>query len=531
MNLYRILSVLLLFVIIADASWSQRDRQYKRASRLIFDVMDEGKVDQAIDEFIQFAEAWPGDHEALYGLSACYSLKGDVDRSMDYMKQAVDAGMPFSRFLAGPRTWFAALHASEAFQAFAHDHGKVHDDILVHGPMVGSVDHQSARFWVRTKDEAGAVVNVSDSPDMQTNLKVKWGGTLAENDYTAILTIDGLEPDTRYYYQVYFNGIQPTPVYSFKTFPEPGASSRFSVAFGGGAGYTPQYEYMWNTIGDHDPLAFLFMGDNVYIDNPDSPGVQRYCYYRRQSRPEFREFVANRSIFAVWDDHDFVDNDMGGGPEIDEPAWKIPVWKLYKENWNNPAYGGGEEQPGCWMSFSIGDVDFIMLDSRYYRNEPGKPSSSMLGAAQKQWLFDTLKQCEGTFKVIASPVPWSYGSKPGSLDPWQGYKEEREEIFSFIESNRIEGVVLISADRHRSDAWRIERPNGYDLYEFESSRLTNIHTHGIMEGSLFGYNDKCSFGKLTFDTSADDPTVAYEIISIDDERIHKMTLKHSQLDY
>ena len=96
---------------------------------------------------------------------------------------------------------------------------------------------------------------------------------------------------------------------------------------------------------------------------------------------------------------------------------------------------------------------------------------------------------------------------------------------------KIDGVVLISADRHRSDSWRIDRPDGYPLYEFESSRLTNIHTHGIMKGSLFGYNKKCSFGLLTFDTTKPDPELTYQIINIDDEVIHTFVVKKSAISH
>ena len=233
----------------------------------------------------------------------------------------------------------------------------------------------------------------------------------------------------------------------------------------------------------------------------------------------------------MWDDHDFTTNDSWGGPEIREPAWKIPVWRIYRENWNNPSYAGGESQPGCWFSFSIADVDFFMLDGRYYRTDPKIEHPSMLGPIQKEWLFNELKSSQGTFKVLASPVPWAYGAKPGSLDPWQGYKEEREEIFSFLEDNRIEGVILISADRHRSDLWKIERPDGYDFYEFESSRLTNIHHHKVMPESLFGYNEKCSFGQLIFDTTKSDPQVTYEIININNELIYTFELRKSQLTF
>jgi alkaline phosphatase D len=175
-------------------------------------------------------------------------------------------------------------------------------------------------------------------------------------------------------------------------------------------------------------------------------------------------------------------------------------------------------------------VDVFMLDCRYYRTLKSKPPT-MLGPVGKAWLKAALKASKGTFKILASSVPWAYGAKPGSKDPWQGYKDERAEIFSFLAANRIGGVILISADRHRSDLWKIERPDGYALYEFESSRLTNIHTHGIMKGCLYGYNKTCSFGLLGFDTTKQDPEVTYRIGTIDGKIVHTFTLKKSQLTH
>ena len=289
---------------------------------------------------------------------------------------------------------------------------------------------------------------------------------------------------------------------------------------------------MWDTVGSHRLPFFMLLGDNVCIDHPERPGTQQYCYYRLQSRPEYRRFHGNTAIYAIWDDHDFTFNDGKGSPHRDDPPWKRKVLNLFQNQWANPYYGGGEKDPGCWFDFSYGDVDFFMLDCRYYREKPkGNPAASMLGKVQKRWLFEKLTSSKATFKVIASSVPWAKGTKPGSLDTWDGHPQEREEIFRFIGANKIEGILLISADRHRSDAWRIERPNSYDLYDLESSKLTNIHTHDIMPGSLFGYNKKCSFGLLEFDTMADDPKVVYRIQSIDNEEIHRLTIFRSELSF
>ena len=155
----------------------------------------------------------------------------------------------------------------------------------------------------------------------------------------------------------------------------------------------------------------------------------------------------------------------------------------------------------------------------------------MLGPVQKSWLLETLQNSTATFKVLASPVPWSENVKPGSQDPWDGFPAEREEIFSFLESHRIEGVFLIAADRHRTDLRKTTRSQGYDLYEFESSRLTNRHVHPVVEtpGLLWGSNDTCSFGLMRFDPTAPDPTVTFECIAIDGRLIHRYELSASQL--
>ena len=502
-------SAVLLFCL---AAYAQHD-VHRNSVRLVA----KGQYEAAVKALAKI----PDDPESLFLMAMIHSLQGDPEQALTYARRAVDAGLPFGRFLAGPREAFAALTASEGFKAWAAQH-KVK---LVHGPLLGSVTHTSARFWLRTAGEATVAVEAKPAA---RSAEIR---TSQARDYVAIIKAGDLSPSTTYEYSVLVDGqrVTDTPL-RFRTYPPPVSKATFAVGFGGGAGYLPKRERMWLTVAERKPLAFLMLGDNVYIDDPTHPLTHRYCYYRRQSRPEWLRFVASTSIYAIYDDHDFGMNDCVPGPEIEAPPWKRSVWRIFKENWANPAYGGGEKQPGCWHDFYIADVHFILLDGRYYRDLKG---GSMLGPVQKTWLFETLKASKGTFKVIASPVPWSEGVKPRSRDTWDGFPQEREEIFSFLEQNRIDGVVLISADRHRSDIRKTTRPDGYDLVEFESSRLTNRHTHGIVKtpGLVFGYNKKCSFGLLRFDTTKDDPEVTFEIVNIDGEQIHTSELKQSQLSH
>jgi alkaline phosphatase D len=309
-------------------------------------------------------------------------------------------------------------------------------------------------------------------------------------------------------------------------------TNKFTIAFGGGAGYVPPHERMWDTIRTIDPRALLLLGDNVYIDDPETPEMQLFHYYRRQSQPEWAKLARRVPIYAIWDDHDFTTNDGWGGPAIEEPSWKRNVWEIFKENWDNPYYGGEEEQPGCWFDFWIGKVHFVLIDGRYYRESPKGKNPSMLGSAQMKWLKNALKK-PAAFTVLCSNVPITPKVKPGSKDTWDGYDSERQQIFKFIAKEKISGVVILSADRHRSDAYKIDSgiDGMYPLYECQSSRLTNQHVHGLIKHALFGYNKKQSFGRVDFDLTAKDPTFRYTIISIDGEPVHSLELKLSELQF
>ena len=150
----------------------------------------------------------------------------------------------------------------------------------------------------------------------------------------------------------------------------------------------PENERMWNTIGEFDPQAILLLGDNVYIDDPESVIMQQYTYQRRQSRPEWRKLTARSPVFTIWDDHDFSTNDSWGGADIDTPFWKkgAGCFQSFGRTGQTLDMVVEINSQGAGYSFSIADVDFIMLDCRYCRTSPKIKPRSMLGDVQKKWL-------------------------------------------------------------------------------------------------------------------------------------------------
>ena len=487
-----------------------------------------GKESEAIERYEKALKLPAQPLEALFGLAVAHARLGHGDTALDYVDRAVAAGLPFERFLAGPMEMLEPLYALPGFQR-----RKQHNSpLLIHGPMLGALSDRSARFWLRTARPCHVEVVVSQvGRNLYGKNPIKATGRAGESDdRTGLIEVRGLKANQLYTYQVKLDGGVVWEGHHFRTFPKKHHAAAFRLAFGGGAAFTPDYERIFTTIKSRQPLAFLQMGDNIYVDQPMLPSVQRYGYYRRQHSSPYRSLTASLNVTAIWDDHDFGDDDCWYGPDPNLPIFKRDVLRVFKENWNNHGYGQGEESPGCYHDFYIGDVHIIMLDGRYYRSDPKRiKDRSMLGPDQLQWLFRTLENSRGVFKVLASPVPFAAGVKPGSLDPWDGYPEEREAIFTHIHQHQIEGVVLLAADRHRSDAWRIDRPGAYPFYEFMSSRLTNQHLHPVMEGSLFGYNAKRSFGLVEFDTTLRDPELTYRIITIDDEAVYALKVRRSEL--
>ena len=516
------------------------ERELKRIGPYALRLIQTDSARKAVEYTDWYRQNHPNilDGEMLFMRAMAQAQRGKIGEAAGSMEEALEeSDISPQWFIAGPRHLFAPLHDHPAFVKLWEEMERK----LVHGPMLGAMTDHSVKVWVRTVAETSVRVAVSRSEDMSNLVVTEPVLSKSEQDYTAEIQVEGLNPDTNYFYEVLLgperhkiSGNHQT----FRTYPLHHQPASFRMVFGGCAGYVPHKERMWDTIRKFNPLVFLTLGDNVYIDDPESPDQARYHYYRRQSRPEFRRLVASSPVYSIWDDHDFGMNDSWGGPSVDTPYWKPMAWEIFTQNWVNPEYGSGD-QPGGWFDFHIGDVHVIMLDTRYYREDAGRftgaglENPSMLGPDQLSWLKETLTSSDATFKLLVSSIPWHYEAKGGgdnNVDGWYGYRSEREMIFSWIDEHNLGGVLLLSSDRHRSDAWVTKRDQGYDLYEFGSGQFTNQHTHGVLEGALFGYNEKPSFGLLDIDTSTDDPAVTYRIVDIDGFIQQELTLKRSELE-
>jgi len=152
-------STFLILTIFLSGPDIHAAEQYKKLARdAVSDIVD-GKYNVAIRHFEGYLRELPNDLESMYGLAVAYAQKQEIDKAVTYVQKAVDEGLPFARFLAGPRDLLKPLTSSSQFKVLTEKYAVE----LLHGPMLGCVTESSAKFWVRTANEVPAEVIVKSA--------------------------------------------------------------------------------------------------------------------------------------------------------------------------------------------------------------------------------------------------------------------------------------------------------------------------------------------------------------------------------
>ena len=257
---------------------------------------------------------------------------------------------------------------------------------------------------------------------------------------------------------------------------------------------------IWTTIAGVKPDLFLHLGDIIYGDAA-TPGLQRISpevdviekmrvdYALLANKPSFVRLRENVPFMAVWDDHDFGQNDGGG-----EFVRKAESRDLLLDFLDVPANSERRLSPGLYESAIFGPrgrrVQVIMLDTRYFRdplirsdltaNEaraqgvvgfyaPNEdPNATLLGSEQWRWLESQLRK-PAEVRLLASSIQVIAGNK--GAEGWGNFPFELERLYALIDRTLASGIVILSGDVHFSELSMIEGVIKYPLYEFTSSPL------------------------------------------------------------
>jgi len=403
---------------------------------------------------------------------------------------------------------------------------------LISGPILGDVSDSGITVWFRPIHAGFFTVQVTADGEVENK---EFTVNVTEPGAATRVRLTGLVSNTHHTYQIVFDTDSILGNGSFSTAPKANTADTVRIAFGS----------CFHKIGVHNPNlmrliakrgnhAMLLIGD-LAVDDREAQFNRHYAdYLLRDVSKAWREFSAGIPVYASWDDHDYLNNDKSGlqNGQIDNNE-RNTLRKLWQENWANPETT--VEDRGIYFNTVIGNIEIIMLDTRSCRDRSIREQrGSYLGDAQMQWLFNTLQASTAQFIIMSSGTMWSdYMSN--AKDSWGTWDiPGREEIFDFIEDNVTASVLLMSGDRHGTRGFTIERPSGFELYEFEAATLGGVTGPGAFapdrSSQLFGYASGVkAFGEFTFVTNKPDPEVTFRLVNETGNELEEHTFSRSQL--
>jgi alkaline phosphatase D len=410
------------------------------------------------------------------------------------------------------------------------------------GPFAGAVTESSAAFIVKLNKPGPVRIDLHKENDQSNIISSETVNTQKTGYNYAKIKVEGLSPDTKYFYRAVTDGIPSDRLHSFSTFP---IDKRKSFSFGFGSCtqsfFNKSNPIIFPVIAKDTLDFFMHIGDWTYPDTTEKKYGYRFnarfdllelSYQSRYNYdyPFVREVLSRMPVMYLYDDHDFAANN----PDGTDPNKKNTL-EAYKKFF--PHYELANPDNGIWQSFKYGDVEFFMLDLRSQRSpnleafddqgrfNPPKGHSILAGfdisgTSQKEWLLNSLKKSDAKWKVIVSPVIFNTGYyhvlqndslvkmyswlASNAADKWGGFPEDVNAVVNTIKENDIKNVFVISGDTHSSF---IDDGTNSILPEISASNLDvdNLHLNQKLraaglniwnKGSYDG--DGYAYGKVSF---------------------------------
>jgi len=231
-----------------------------------------------------------------------------------------------------------------------------------------------------------------------------------------------------------------------------------------------------------DPDVVLFVGDYIYESTPASTGPRRHegtgepytlveyrnRYAQYHTDPDLAEMHAHAPFVVTFDDHE-VDNDFAGEIPQDpgkqtHAAFVARLTAAYQAYYEHMPVRATAVPNGphiqMYRSLEFGRLARLnVLDTRQFRSDQPTsqagaqdPSLTMLGAAQKRWLLDSLHGSTARWNLVASQIMLAETDllvgegKLWYYDAWDGYQAERNALLE--EFTSVRNPVVLSGDRH-----------------------------------------------------------------------------------
>jgi len=429
---------------------------------------------------------------------------------------------------------------------------------------------------VTTADGGAARVawRVATDPQLRDVVAEGITDTDADRDHTVHVDADGLPAGAVLYYGFETLG-HHSLVGRTRTAPA-GPADRLRFAVVSCASWTWGWFGAYGRVADRDDLdAVIHVGDYIYEygDGASGPGAAigrvhvpahecvtladyraRYAYYRTDL--DLLRLHQQLPMIVVWDDHEFADNawvDGAGAHDDADGDWearKAAAARAFRE-WLPVRLPDPSDPMRIHRSLPYGDlVELLMLDTRIAgRDEPvaytgehtiaepatNDPQRSLLGDAQRAWLYQRLGDSTAQWKIVGQQVICAqinagglprlpgldaFGLRQGgnaiNADAWDGYTAERDRLLGHIRDSGVQDVVVLSGDLHTSWAFDLVEdpydPTRYVPLTGAGAAAVEFVTPSVTSENFdenLGYPPGTLGPVLTVPLRADNPHLAY----------------------
>jgi alkaline phosphatase D len=322
---------------------------------------------------------------------------------------------------------------------------------------------------------------------------IKRGSVIAHPEWahSVHVEVEGLEPARWYWYRFTAAG-EVSAVGRTRTMPATTAMPerlRFAVAS------CQKYEMGYYTAFEHmareDLDLVVHLGDYIYEKDDGKDAVRphgtkeiftiddyrtRYAIYKQD--PALQTMHAAVPWIVTWDDHE-VNNDYAASipenPTVQTTERfmqrRAAGYQAYYEHMplRRAAMPRGPDML-LYRRLSFGQLaSFHVLDTRQYRADqygtekfhamvPAllEPSRTIMGARQRDWLFDGLDRSTTGWNIIAQQVMVAKPDVirgPGEafmMDKWPGYEFERRQLLRHLHDHKTRNPVVVTGDVHQN---------------------------------------------------------------------------------
>lgn len=313
--------------------------------------------------------------------------------------------------------------------------------VVIRGPYMQSPTHESVILMWRTDVNSSTRVWYGTSPGNLSQTKI-----INNNVKDHVIKIDGLQPETRYYYAVGDASMilaGQTAGHFFTTHPQPGKEVPVRVwAIGDfGRGNTGQAEVKNAYMHYGDSLktnVWLWLGDNAYNDGKDSEYQSKVFQVNGFSDVfswlPFWPSPGNHDYGEVWSESTLLGIPYTNIPLSDHqgPYFDIVEVPRYAEA------GGYPSQLEVFYSFDYGNVHFLSLNSEVWDYTFSYDGINQMLA----WIHQDLQQNTRAFTIAYfHQPPYSKGSHDSDDAYELVMKAMREKVIPVLESYDIDLVV------------------------------------------------------------------------------------------